>query len=586
MFVSACLLRKHVQSFSIVKRYLDKIPILFSNHRFYVTTFKYPYLDTDMLNGEMEKENKEYENAIETLNTLQSNAALITKIKKEDAGRRKQFQQNSLPEMEKLLARIDIEVDDLDQLNIVHISGTKGKGSVASFCESILRHSGLKTGFYSSPHMIEVRERIRLNGLPLEKTKFTHYFFECYNKLMDTANDHNGYMPGYFRFLTLMSFYVYLKEKLDAVIVEVGIGGSYDSTNIIRTPIVCGITMLELDHVAVLGDTIEQVANHKAGIMKSGRPTLALPQKYSDAANVFVQQANERNSTLQFVPTLDSYKNSNIVLGISGEHQTTNASLAMQLCRIWMLEKKDYLHQFHSTIHNDMHELLNTPVAENNQVINTFNPPTLFLQGLRHTKWAGRCEVVKRDNVSFYMDGAHTPGSIEACVKWVHSRINKDVDVSRDRIFRVLLFNINRSERDHTAILKSLSSIGFDYAVFCPNIIDSNPDNNSRDMQNYNTTLDNNFRMCERNKETWLTLQPLQSQDNISTVFPCLSSAVRWVCNGRDPEIQKPVDGGPEVPLKMAECEHIQIVVTGTLHLVGGLMKYLGPIYEKSIDRP
>jgi len=182
------------------------------------------------------------------------------------------------------------------------------------------------------------------------------------------------------------------------------------------------------------------------------------------------------------------------------------------------------------------------------------------------------------------MDGAHTPGSIEACVKWLHSRINDDVDVSRDRIFRVLLFNIRCDQRDHISILKSLSSIGFDYAMFCPNIVYSNPDNNSCDLQNYNRTPDDNFRICKRNKEAWLTLQPLQSQNNISTVFPCLSSAVRWICNGRDPEIQKPVDGGPEVPLKMAECEHIQIVVTGAIALVGCLMKYLGPIYEKSID--
>jgi len=156
----------------------------------------------------------------------------------------------------------------------------------------------------------------------------------------------------------------------------------------------------------------------------------------------------------------------------------------------------------------------------------------------------------------------------------------------RDRIFRVLLFNITQSERDHIPILKSLSSIGFDFAMFCPNIIDSNPDNNNSNMQIYNTTLDNNFHMCERNKQTWLTLQPLHSQDNISSVFPCISSALRWICNGRELEIQKPVDGSPEVPLKMAECEHIQIVVTGSLHLVGGLMKYLGPIYENSIDRP
>jgi folylpolyglutamate synthase len=99
-------------------------------------------------------------------------------------------------------------------------------------CESILRSHGLKTGFFSSPHLVEVRERIRINGVPLDKDSFVTYFWKCYDSLMKDKD--NDSMPGFFAFLTLMAYQVFLSEKVDVAIIEVGIGGTYDSTNIIR----------------------------------------------------------------------------------------------------------------------------------------------------------------------------------------------------------------------------------------------------------------------------------------------------------------------------------------------------------------
>uniref|UniRef100_A0A1I8BBJ5 Tetrahydrofolate synthase n=1 Tax=Meloidogyne hapla TaxID=6305 RepID=A0A1I8BBJ5_MELHA len=164
-----------------------------------------------------------YQQSIYQLNCLQSNAQIISdaiNLKKQ------KNRQDVLQEMMEYLSPLGISLTDIDSLNCIHIAGTKGKGSTCAFLESILRQLGYKTGFYSSPHLIHVRERIQINGQPISEEK----------------------MPGYFKFLTIMAFYIFYVEKVDVAIIEVGIGGENDCTNIILNPIVCGITTLDLDH--------------------------------------------------------------------------------------------------------------------------------------------------------------------------------------------------------------------------------------------------------------------------------------------------------------------------------------------------
>jgi len=173
--------------------------------------------------------NPSYEAAVETLNTLQSNASVL-----ERARLQKDRQAvNNVPFTQKYLNRVGISLDVLDELKVVHVSGTKGKGSTCAFCESILKYHGLKTGFYSSPHLVEVRERIRINGKPLCKELFAKYFWQVYTPLKNLKDDESD-MPAYFKFLTIMAFYVFIKEKVNVAIIEVGIGGLYDCTNVIR----------------------------------------------------------------------------------------------------------------------------------------------------------------------------------------------------------------------------------------------------------------------------------------------------------------------------------------------------------------
>jgi folylpolyglutamate synthase len=116
--------------------------------------------------------------------------------------------------MQQYLERVGIAPADLAQLNAVHVSGTKGKGSVCAMTESILRCHGFKTGLYVSPHLLEVRERIRLNGQPLSREEFVSYFWDVYSKLNNTRHLYNDAMPSYFRFLTVMAFSVFLSNKV------------------------------------------------------------------------------------------------------------------------------------------------------------------------------------------------------------------------------------------------------------------------------------------------------------------------------------------------------------------------------------
>ncbi|VDI09911.1 folylpolyglutamate synthase [Mytilus galloprovincialis] len=126
--------------------------------------------------------NKKYEECVKTLNTLQSNAQTLEKTRLT----RDKLAPLHVPNMVKWASRVGITLDDIDRLKVIHVSGTKGKGSTCAYCESILRHQGFKTGFFSSPHLVEVRERFQVNGQPLSREKFVDYFWDVYNKLEAT----------------------------------------------------------------------------------------------------------------------------------------------------------------------------------------------------------------------------------------------------------------------------------------------------------------------------------------------------------------------------------------------------------------
>lgn len=194
----------------------------------------------------------------------------------------------------------------------IHVAGTNGKGSSSHMLASILQEAGYKVGLYTSPHLKDFRERIRINGIPVYK-KFVFDFIKK-NKLFFEAHD-----LSFFEMTVGMAFQYFEKEKIDIAIVEVGLGGRLDSTNII-TPEVSLITNIGYDHVEMLGDTIAKIAFEKAGIIKPGIPVV-ISELQEETATVFNNIAGERGSKIIFAGEVipGNYKTS-----LLGSYQAKN----------------------------------------------------------------------------------------------------------------------------------------------------------------------------------------------------------------------------------------------------------------------
>ncbi|XP_006825305.1 folylpolyglutamate synthase, mitochondrial-like [Saccoglossus kowalevskii] len=510
-----------------------------------------------------------YWEALRILRTLPQNKELIKKVI-EDGG---WYASRQIPEFIDDLKRADITLDDIDGLSIIHVSGTKGKGSVCAFCESILRAHGIRTGFYSSPHLLEIRERFRINGVPLTRDDYSKYFFDVYRKLESSKDQFNGSMPFVATFQTIMAFHVFLQEKVEAVVLEVNVGGAYDVTNVVRDPVVTGINLLDLDHTDTLGDTLAKIAWHKAGICKPGRPAFTGPQP-KEAMDALVARARELHAPIQLVPDLKDYdwQGQPMQLGLAGVHQQNNASLAIQLCKAWIEERNPSLSVMtpdsgSSKTHDDTLDD-NIPTAP------AFKLPDTFIYGLRNCHWPGRTQTIKRENSTYYLDGAHTRASIEACVKWFIQASAAEELSLKNAVARVLVFNCTRG-RDEKVFIRNLMDCNFSAVAFSPNIIDAQCEEDLKDELIHIETIEEGREVCKANRNTWLTLEEQLSRETQSVSFECVMHALRWASCGKDSLMPKPRSEDPTPPQCIMEADHVQVLVTGSLHLVATVIKIL-----------
>ena len=203
-------------------------------------------------------------------------------------------------------------------LKYIHVAGTNGKGSVCAILDSVLREAGYRTGLYTSPHIFEYTERIKVSGEEISKEDFAKYF-EAVNKKTEELKIH----LTEFEVLTVMMFLYFADEKVDVVILETGMGGRFDATNVIKENLCAIITHIDLDHTDKLGDTKEKIAFEKAGIIKPNSLVIT-----SEGYEAIKNKADELNSMLILIPPAVP-KEYTDALSLKGLHQRENLALAL-----------------------------------------------------------------------------------------------------------------------------------------------------------------------------------------------------------------------------------------------------------------
>lgn len=240
---------------------------------------------------------------------------------------------------------------------IIHVAGTNGKGSVCAYTDSILRECGYTVGMFTSPHLVKINERIRINGKDISDEEFRDAFYAVLKATQKMLEE--GFMhPSFFEFLFGMAMYAFGKSNPEYIILETGLGGRLDATNAIEKAVLSVITSISPDHTDILGDTYAKIASEKAGIIKKDTPALFI-NKNMDVADVIVQKTVELNSDIHFVSPKDIvnvvkrdkyidfslsneyYCNERFSIRSSGLYQTENAALALMTVNILGIKDMD-----------------------------------------------------------------------------------------------------------------------------------------------------------------------------------------------------------------------------------------------------
>lgn len=284
-----------------------------------------------------------------------------------------------------------------DGLKFIHLAGTNGKGSTSAYLSSCLMEAGYRVGLFTSPFLERFNERIVLNGKDIPDSdmgSLTAKIRKAANKMVEDGLEH----PTTFEIVTALAFLYYEQEKPDYVVLEVGLGGRFDSTNIIKESLASVITTIDFDHINELGDTLGKIAYQKAGIIKQGGLVISYPQD-EEVVEVLKDVSKEMKAELLFSTDAIKIKEENdygskfdykygktelkdMKTSMIGEYQIFNASLA--ITTLLVLRDKN---------------LVNITDEE-------------IYEGILKTKWKGRLEVLKRDPI-FLIDGAHNPQGVE-----------------------------------------------------------------------------------------------------------------------------------------------------------------------------
>jgi dihydrofolate synthase/folylpolyglutamate synthase len=302
-----------------------------------------------------------------------------------------------------------------DEFKSVHIGGTNGKGSTSHMLAAILQTAGYKTGLYTSPHLRDFRERVRINGEMISEQQVIDF-------VADHQSDFEDIQPSFFEMTVGLAFDIFAKEKVDIAVVEVGLGGRLDSTNII-TPLLSVITNIGWDHMNILGDTLQLIAGEKAGIIKHGIPVI-IGEHQPDIANIFLRKAAQQEADILFASDSWSVVSSeqsavsatklsdNLTLEITSNSPLTthNSPLTIQLDLTGSYQLKNI-----KTVLSAVEELRSQGFIITDEHIQTALKQVKTLTGLH-----GRWEVLSRDPLTI-CDTGHNPEGIQEVLKNISS---------------------------------------------------------------------------------------------------------------------------------------------------------------------
>ena len=302
------------------------------------------------------------------------------------------YRKGTKPDLRRVQWLLSALGDPHKNLKFIHIAGTNGKGSTAAMSASILQQAGYKTGLFTSPYIYRFNERIQINGQQIPDADVI-----ALTKQLRKLSEDMQESPTEFDFVTAMAMMYFAEQNCDIVVLEVGVGGALDSTNIIPAPEVAVITNIGLDHTDLLGDTVEKIAAVKAGIIKSGCHAVTYRGTPGVEA-VYEQVCREKQATLVKADfeglrslscslegqTFDCGSRKALVLPLLGAHQLHNAAVVLSVMDA-LTERGWQISEAH------------------------------IRQGLENVRWPGRFDIISRDPL-FIIDGGHNPQCIEALV--------------------------------------------------------------------------------------------------------------------------------------------------------------------------
>lgn len=318
-------------------------------------------------------------------------------------------------------------------MKFVHIGGTNGKGSVSSLLTAILRAAGYKVGTYTSPDLKRLNERIQIDGLPIPDADFARITEKMRGIIEGMADK-----PSTFEALTMMGFEYFREQRCDVVVLEVGLGGDLDATNIIREPLVSVITGVDYDHMHILGDNLAEIAEIKAGIIKPGRPVV-FGGEAREVLPVFERVAGERGSEL-FVADYGEIREAEFSLSGSRFDYKGRGGLELSLAGIYQPK--------------------NAAVAiETVEVLNKYGfsvSEEALRAGLAAAKWPARFEVLSRAPLVIY-DGGHNAQGVRACVESVRKilpgqKLDVVTGILKDKDRAAAIFEIGKIARKVYAV--------------------------------------------------------------------------------------------------------------------------------------